>query len=77
LLFTNTIFSQESEEKDKTKEKPNQGLVFRLSEQDVILPVTSIEWGHPNRWSFTSRYIDSFEKRGKGEQRIRRTISST
>ncbi len=61
FLCTNTILSQESEK----KEKPNQGFVFRLSEQDVILPITSIEWGHPDRWSFTSRYIHSFEKERK------------
>jgi hypothetical protein len=65
LLYSNTILSQESEEKDKPKKRPNQSFVFRLSEQDVILPITSIEWGHPDRWSFTSRYIHGFEKERK------------
>jgi hypothetical protein len=62
LLFSNTIFSQE---KSEPKKEPNKGFVFRLSEQDVILPITSVEWGHPDRWSFTSRYIHSFEKERK------------
>ena len=29
------------------------------------MPITSIEWGTPDRWSFTSRYIHSFEKERK------------
>jgi hypothetical protein len=31
-------------------------------DQDVILSVSSIEWGSPDRWSFTSRYVHMFEK---------------
>ncbi|UCF64009.1 MAG: hypothetical protein JSW33_15820 [bacterium] len=61
ILIINTISSQESEKKGR----PNQGLVFRLSEQDVILPITAIEWGYPDRWSFTSRYIHGFHKEKK------------
>ena len=38
LISVNTFFSQD---KDKEpKKRPNQGLVFRLSEQDVIIPIT-------------------------------------
>ena len=36
--------------------------MFRLSDQDVILPITSIEWGSPDRWSFTSRYVHELDK---------------
>lgn len=64
LLFTfspDTVSGRESEKKDR----PNQGFVFRLSEQDVILPVASIEWGHPDRLSFTSRYVHGLEKGSK------------
>ncbi len=67
LLFVslNTVFCQEREKDKEPKKRPNQGLVFRLSEQDVIIPITSIEWGHPDRWSFTMRYMHSFHKERK------------
>lgn len=51
------------------QEKPAPGetglrrvLLFSPTSQDVILPITSIEWGAPDRWSFTSRYIHMFDK---------------
>jgi hypothetical protein len=34
---------------------------MNLSDQDGIFP-TSVEWGTPDRWSFTMRYIHMFEK---------------
>ena len=37
-------------------------LVMRPSDQDVILPITSVEWGVPDRWSFTARYVHMFEQ---------------
>lgn len=36
--------------------------VTNLSDQDVIVAVTSVQWGAPDRWSFTSRYIHMFNK---------------
>jgi hypothetical protein len=30
--------------------------------QDVVLSISSIEWGSPDRWSFTSRYIHMFDR---------------
>ena len=41
LLLNNINFCQEIVEEDKTEEKPNKGLVIRLGEQDIIIPVTS------------------------------------
>ncbi len=35
-------------------------LLKRTSSDDIFLPITSIEWGAPDRWSFTSRYIHEF-----------------
>jgi hypothetical protein len=45
-------------------EKKHHGswFVSRLSDQDVILTISTIEWGIPDRWSFTSRYIHMFER---------------
>jgi len=63
LLFcVNAVFSQEAEEKVEPKAKSNKKFVVRLSEQDLIIPVTSIEWGIPDRWSFTSTYAHEFDK---------------
>ncbi|MCK4980500.1 MAG: hypothetical protein KAS62_08895 [Candidatus Delongbacteria bacterium] len=59
LFSTGSIFCQETEPTEKAKKKPKQQF-FRLTERDVILPITSIEWGEPDRWSFTARYIHMF-----------------
>jgi len=59
LLCAITIFGEESKEKPK-----NRGF-FRITEQDIILPIVSIEWGNPDRLSFTSRYIHDFHKEKK------------
>ena len=67
LISVNNLLSLDTEEKPEPAKRPNQGFVFRLSEQDSIIPITSIEWGHPDRWSFTMRYMHSFHK-----ERIRR-----
>ena len=32
-------------------------------DQDVVLSISSIEWGSPDRWSFTSRYVHMFDKK--------------
>jgi len=34
-------------------------------DQDVILTVSSIEWGVPDRWSFTTRYIHMFDRKAE------------
>ncbi|UCC79300.1 MAG: hypothetical protein JSW64_13660 [Candidatus Zixiibacteriota bacterium] len=48
---------------DPEHKPPNEKSVFRLSERDIILPITSIEWGSPDRWSITSRYIRELDER--------------
>ena len=65
MLFTNTILSQESEQPVKKRESRNSWIMLHLSDQDVILTLSSIEWGTPDRWSITSRYIHGFEKERK------------
>lgn len=42
-----------------TRKTPIQRVMFPTPD-DVIVPVTSIEWGVPDRWSFTSRYVHMF-----------------
>ena len=42
-------------------------LMVNLSDQDVILPISSIEWGIPDRWSITTRYTHMFEKDRDGK----------
>ncbi|HAP34793.1 MAG TPA: hypothetical protein DCQ28_02185 [Bacteroidetes bacterium] len=61
FFFAHPVWSQESEQSTKQK-KPGGGRgMFQLSDQDVILPITSIEWGSPDRWSITSRYVHMFQ----------------
>jgi len=62
FLFAHPVWSQESEETEKPKKSGGGRGMLQLSDQDVILPITSIEWGSPDRWSFTSRYVHMFEK---------------
>ena len=58
LLFAHPVWSQDSlQTANQKKSSP-----FQLSDQDIILPITSIEWGTPDRWSITSRYVHMFEK---------------
>lgn len=53
-------WSQDPPETEK-KQRPVR-LVWNLGPQDVILPVTSVEWGIPDRWSLTARYIHMFDQ---------------
>ena len=59
LGLTLPVWSQEETPAEK-KSRPVQ-LMWRLAPQDVLLPVTSIEWGIPDRWSVTARYIHEFD----------------
>lgn len=34
-------------------------------EQDVVLAVSSVEWGAPDRWSFTTRYVHMFDRKAE------------
>ncbi len=51
-----------SQEKQPAPPKKEHRKWMDLSDQDTIVPVTSVEWGIPDRWSFTSRYVRFFEK---------------
>ena len=44
--------------------KPKHGIarIFFPTDQDVFLPVTTVEWGVPDRWSFSARYVHMFQK---------------
>jgi len=54
LLASGTAFASEPDE-----EVGRRGslLVTNFSERDILIHVSSIEWGSPDRWSFTTRYI--------------------
>lgn len=60
LICVSNIYSEES----KKKKHSGMGKFFliKLSEQDKIMPIILIEWGQPDRWSFTARYIHDFHK---------------
>jgi hypothetical protein len=61
LLAASSIHGQEAEHAGK-RAQASRWFVVRLSDQDVLLPVSSIEWGTPDRWSLTARYIHMFVK---------------
>ena len=60
LGFALPAWSQEPAPTPKPK-SPLQRLFFP-TDQDAFVPITSLEWGAPDRWSFTSRYIHIFDK---------------
>lgn len=63
LLFLICVANIFSEEPNKKKHSGmGKYFLIELSEQDKILPFILIEWGQPDRWSFTSRYIHDFHK---------------
>ena len=53
FLIVHPVWSQESEQTTKQKISGGGRGMLQLSDQDVILPITSIEWGTPDRWSIT------------------------
>ncbi|MFC1572682.1 hypothetical protein ACFL6M_03685 [Candidatus Eisenbacteria bacterium] len=60
LLIVHPVWAQESEQTTKQKTSGGGRGMLQLSGQDVIVPITSIEWGTPDRWSITSRYVHMF-----------------
>lgn len=50
----------------QTSERGRQGAYQRfvgaLTEENRLLPVSSIEWGAPDRWSLTARYVQRFTR---------------
>jgi len=55
LLPANPLSAQER--CDAASYEASRRAMKRIGERDVLLPITSIEWGVPDRWSFTARYI--------------------
>ena len=62
FLFAYPVWSQESEQTSVQNKSRGSWISHRLSDQDVFLTISSIEWGTPDRWSITSRYVHMFEK---------------
>jgi hypothetical protein len=62
-LFAFQALGQNTDQSDPKQNPSNKKSMFRLSERDIILPITSIEWGIPDRWSITSRYIRELDEK--------------
>ena len=62
FMFSHAGWGQDSEQPAKQEKSQDHRFMLRLSDQDVVLPISSIEWGEPDRWSITSRYTHMFEK---------------
>jgi len=60
LALTTPAWSQQSPHAPRRKSGLSR--IFFPTDQDVLMPVMSVEWGVPDRWSVTSRYIHMFQK---------------
>jgi hypothetical protein len=45
-------------------------LLLHQGEHDIVLSVSSIEWGAPDRWSFTSRYVHMFDPKAVRDHKL-------
>jgi hypothetical protein len=59
LCLMEPAAGQDAQGDESSKEKKRS--FCRLSPSDLILPITSIEFGVPDRWSMTARYIHQFD----------------
>ena len=48
--------------------KKDRRSIFWLSDRDLFLPITAIEWGAPDRFSFTSRLIHRLDREREGRE---------
>jgi hypothetical protein len=62
--------SQEARPPAPHKKPHGSWLLSRPSDQDVILYISSAQWGTPDRWSFTSLYAHMFEKQEDRNTRL-------
>jgi len=63
LLIGLTLPAWSQEAAPKQSEGPHGSvLAAKLGPDDWFLPVTSVEWGAPDRWSLTARYVHLFDK---------------
>ncbi len=54
LLFPGSLAGQRG---DADSAGPRLRLAWRLSERATLLPITTVQWGAPERWSFTGRLV--------------------
>ncbi len=62
FLFAHPVWSQQSEQTVMQMKDVRSWNIHRLSDQDVLLTICSIQWGTPDRWSITSRYLHGGKK---------------
>lgn len=56
LILLAAAAPAQADESSDAREGSGRGF-RRIGSRDILLPITSVEWGTPDRWSFTSRYI--------------------
>jgi hypothetical protein len=62
LLLLSAALPAWSREEPSAPRKKGHRTWMDLSDQDKWVPVTSVEWGIPDRWSLTTRYVHMFDK---------------
>lgn len=61
LVLARPAWSQEAQRPTPPAQRHGSWILTNFGDQDVLLTVSSVEWGAPDRWSFTSRYIHMFD----------------
>ena len=59
FLLVNPTLGQDSEPDEQQEKSNNRQGWIKFSDGSILLPITAIEWGAPDRWSFTSLYVSS------------------
>ena len=59
FLLVNPTLGQDSEPDEQQQKSDNRKGWIQFSDGSILLPITAIEWGAPDRWSFTSLYVSS------------------
>lgn len=55
-------FAAPAQSSERGWQGANHRFFGALTEDDMLLPVSSIEWGAPDRWSLTARYVHMFTR---------------
>ena len=57
FLLVNPTWGQDSEPDEQQRKSKNRQGWLRISDRVLLLPITAVEWGTPDRWSFSSLLI--------------------
>jgi len=59
ILSVNSTLGQDTKPDEKQQKSKNRQGMIHFSDGSILLPITAVEWGAPDRWSFTTMYVSS------------------